>query len=347
MNRRALSAISLFFAFGCVDPWQVGFMGVRKVFRVPVDAVSVAPPTADAEALLGSEGLSLVLRSAGMPEADIALIEASGASLSNLSEIDALVPLGDYVEDIEWALIGAMQTAVDDHARASLNGGDLVTSFESDWTAWEEWELDLSDPNGSIEAGLDQIPVAYRIIIEAQSVDELVGSEIDGLTDVEVLEAVFLREVGIRTLRPEEVQPDDGWPQIALANTAHKQLTDPSRVDHCAEGQPVLHRAIGASIDVRSLVDADRAAELARTEEVQSRSDCGVLVRSDDTVNLEPYFQGGFVMTVELSMTPGTTTYDLGGYIMPGVEGRFRIPGSILASAPLTPVEREGPPPLR
>lgn len=319
----------LFFATGCVDPWEVGVVGVRKVFRVPVDPVAVEPPDATLEALVGEDGMVAILRTAGMPEPVVGAIAAQGLSFLDLAAVNAVAPLDDHRAAIEAALIGAMQEQVDTRARESAAHSELVTAIETDWSAWEAWDLDIERPNASISRALREVPVAFRIVVEAQSVADLVGSDLDELTDLDALKAVFVREVGLRTLHPEEVEPDDGWPNVPTADAAKSALTDPGRVDHCIDGQPTIDQTVGARIDVVSFDDPETHGTLAELSTIDSRSECGVLVMTDDQMNLKPYFEGGFRMTMELSLAVGTSAYDLGGYILSGVEGRLRIPSTL------------------
>lgn len=328
-NRIIITLTVLTFGTACIEPLEAGVVGVRKVFRVPVDPIAIVPPEPNLDRLVGEPGMELILRTAGMTEPQIALVQASGASLLDLEAVNTIVPLDAHLDDVEASLVGALESELEARAAESLEGSELVTAFDTDWGAWDDWQLDLEDPNGCIETALRERPVSYRIEIEASSLDELIGSEAGALGDLELLESVTLREVGLRTLLPEEVPPPEP-PGVELAAGAMKQLTDPGRIDHCVEGQPIIEQALAARITVASIADPDHGGLLAEVDEVDSRSECGFLLQSDDRVNLKPYFFEGFRLTVEITLAPGSTAFDLGGYVMPAVEGRFRIPSTLL-----------------
>lgn len=330
LNRTLIAATTVLVTTSCMDPWEAGVVGVRKAFRVPVDPIAVVPPEPDLDRLIGEDGMKLILRTAGMSEPEIAIIESSGASLLDLEAVNSIVPLAAYTADIEASVVGAMEAQLEAHAADSLVSSDLVTAFDTDWSAWDDWELDLADPEGCIELALRERPVSYRIEIEAASLDELLGAEAGSFGDLDLLRSVTLREVGLRTLLPEEIPSNPTPPGVELAAGAPKQLTDPGRIDHCVEGQPIIQQTLAARIMVASLVDPDHGGLLAEVDEVDSRSECGFLLQSDDRVNLKPYFAEGFRMTIEITLAPGSTAFDLGGYVMPVVEGRFRVPTTLL-----------------
>jgi len=329
-NRILLTLLAALMTTACVDPWEAGVVGVRKAFRVPVDPIAVVPPEPNLDALVGEDGMEVILRTAGASDSEIALVRASGTSLLDLGSVNAIIPLDRYMGDVEASVIGAMKSALEERARESLMGGELVTNFDTDWSGWDGWKLDLDHPNESIETALQELPVIYRIEIEADSLGHLLGSDAGALTDLDVLKSITLREVGLRTLLPEEVPDHPVPPNVEVSQTIEKALTDRGRIDHCVEGQPIIEQALAARIDIRSLVDPEQHGLLAEVSEVDSRSECGFLLQSDDRMNLKPYFKAQFRLTIEITLAPGSTAFDLGGYVMPMVEGRLRIPSSLL-----------------
>jgi len=325
-----LTALAATSVVGCIEPWEAGVIGVEKHFRVPVDAISVEPPTPDLETLVGEDGMAVILETAGMPRSDIEEVQGRGVSLLELQAVHGIIPLDAYDEDIEVALISAMEDSLERSARESLEGHDVVTNFDSDWSAWDTWTLDRDDPNGSLARGLVEIPITYLIVIEAESLEDMLNLKDSDLTNLDLIERVFLSEVGLRTLLPEEVEPDEGWPEFEVAQTADKQLSDPARYDECTEGQVPIDQTIGAHIEIVSLTNPDHRGVLADRESIDQGSDCSVILDADDSLNLEPFVHGPFEITVRLTLTPGENSYDLGGYMMTGVEGRMKVPSTLL-----------------
>ena len=247
-NRITIAFLALLMTTACIDPWEAGVVGIRKSFRVPVEPIAVVPPDSNLDRLVGEAGMEIILRTAGMTDREIAQIEASGASLLNLQAVHAVVPLDAYVDDVEASIVGALESELETRAAESLVGSSLVTGFDTDWSAWDDWQLDLADPDGCIETALRERPVSHRIEIEARSLEELIGPDAGALGDLELLESVILREVGLRTLLPEEVPPQSPPPGVELAAGAEKQLTDRGRVDRCVEGQPIIEQTLAARI---------------------------------------------------------------------------------------------------
>lgn len=314
----------------CIEPWEAGVVGIEKTFRVGVDGVSVVPPEPSLSGLLGEDGMAAILQDAGMSAAEVDRVRSYGVSFLDLADVDGVSPIAGYTDRVEASIVDTMESSLEEHARASIANHDVVTAFDSDWSAWRDWELDLEDPDRSIVEGLRHIPVTYRLEIEAESLADLVGADLGDLTDSEMLERVFLQEVGLRTLLPEEVEPDDGWPDVDVASAALEQMTDPETFDGCAEGQVAIDQTVGAHIRIVSMEDPEHHGVLADVDALESHSDCSVMLESDPSFNLEPFVNGPFRIEVELTLTPGTNAYDLGGYILPGVEGRFKVPGSFV-----------------
>jgi len=321
--RHVIAPIALLFTGACVDPLQVGVVGVRKVFRVPIENVSLVPPEASLAQLIGEEGMQVVLQTAGVPRGELEALRDRGISLLDLDAVDRVVPLDDYTDDIEVAVVGAMQDSLDEAARESIEDNERITDFDSDWSRWSDWQLDLADPDASISRALRSIPVTFRVGLQVESLSDLLGAESKELSEREELEIVFLREVGLWTVPFAEngAKAESGFNHDVIGR---------SRVEECSADQPRLTQTVGAHIGVVARRDPSRRGALADISEARPGTRCGLLINSNDGLDLVPFLSGGLEMSIELTLAPGEDPFDLGGYILPGVEGRFRVPNSFL-----------------
>lgn len=321
--RHVIVPIVLLFTGACVDPLQVGVVGVRKVFRVPIQTVSLVPPEASLEQLIGEEGIKVVLQTAGVPRDDLETLEDRGISFLDLDAVDQVVSLDDYAGDIGLAVVSAMKDSLDEAARGSIEDNGRVTHFDSDWSRWSEWRLDLAEPDASISEALRSIPVTYRVGLRVESLSDLVGAESEELGERDELEIAFLREVGLWTVPFAEdgTKADSDFNHDAVGR---------SRVERCAADQPHLTQSVGARIEVVSRRDPSHRGALADVSEARPGTRCGLLIDSNDGLDLVPFLNNGFDLSIELTLAPGEDPIDLGGYILPGVEGLFQVPNSFL-----------------
>jgi hypothetical protein len=325
---------------GCTDLGQAGVLSARKSFRVPLEGVEVNAPLASLAGLVSEEELEAVIAANATPEQRAAW-EASGASPYDLGQAAFVVPEDELQEDVEDLLIAELQARIEDEANAAVDG-DAIVTFETDFAAWEPWELDLDQPDASIESALFTYPVVYRVTLEADSLDELLSggqdegddaepgqNELQDLSESELVRALYVRELGLRTLASDEVEPEAGWPDEAAEDAAMGALRDPQALEGCQGDQVPLDQTLTARLVVQSLEDPFLFATLGEVALDGGSEVCGVRVDTDEDANLKPFFQSGIRLTAELRMAMGDLDFHLGGYLVAGVEARASLPGSL------------------
>lgn len=340
-NRYANLALPLLLALGaagCADLGQVAVVEARKSFRVPVEGVEVEVPTAGLEALVAEQEIADLLVAAGATQAEL---DALGVSLYELGSVGAVIPLSPILDDLEALVVARMQAELDDGAREALDGDTM--RFESDFSAWDAWELDFADPDRSIAEALAHYPVVLRLVIEAESLSALVGdgaaddgggdaqdqvSELEELTDLGILRGLFLQEVGLRTLAPDEIEPEGGWSDEER-QAAEAALRDPARVDDCGGARPTLDPTLGARVTVQSLADPFVFATVGEVALDGADEVCGVTLEGQADANLQPYFDGGLRLVIAVEGALGVEDFWLGGYLRTGVVARLELPGSV------------------
>jgi len=327
---------------GCTDLGQAGVLSARKSFRVPVEGIEVVPPAANLPGLVGDDELAAAVALVASPE-ELAALEASGTSLYDLETVSAYVPEEELRPGIEAAVILGLQRQIQEDADASI-GDDGTIVFETDFAAWEAWELDFVDPDTSIEHALFTYPIVYRITVEAESLAELLGAgdeggeggsggdapdQVEDLADSDLVRRLFVRELGLRTLASDEVTPEDGWGSDEEEDAAHTALRDETRLDGCTDDQVPLDKNLYARLVVQSLDDPFLFATLGELSLTGEPGVCGILIDTDDGKNIKPFFDGGIRLTAELRMAMGGSSFHLGGYVWAGVEARVALPGSV------------------
>lgn len=326
-------------AGGCADLGQVAVVEARKSFRIPVHGVEVDVPDTGLDALVEAQEIADLLLAAGVPQTQL---DALGVPLHELGAVDAVIPVAPILHDLEALILERVQGELDEAAREALDAEKMT--FESDFSSWEDWRLDLADPDASIDDALTHYPVILRLVIEAESLSELVGgeadagaaadaqeavSELEELTELGVLRGLFLSEVGLRTLAADEVQPDAGWSDDER-RAVEDALRDPARVATCDGDRARLDPTLGARVTVQSIEDPFVFATVGEVALEGDEDVCGVSLDGQDDANLEPYFEGGLRLVIAVEGALGVDDFWLGGYLKPAVVARLTLPGSVV-----------------
>jgi hypothetical protein len=301
---------------------------------VLIEGVKLEPPATDVAALVPESRMESVLLDAGLTSQEIDDVRAAGIPLTDFAAIEARtdIDLQPFIDDIRTELIAALQADVESALETELQGNASLTAIETDWSAWDGWAFDLSQPSRSIEVALDDLPVRYRLVIASDSLGELLQVDDEPtLRDViesEALMSVGFREIALRSLLPDEIEPETGWPSDAERDRVAEQLRDPDPVFRCTPSQ----RIFGEDIEVEMVLrpaHAPEAAPLLRAVGSTVGETCGFRLDVDEGASLRSLVDRPFETTISLAVTPGSQAFHLGGYLIAVVEVRLAIPGSL------------------
>lgn len=320
-------------AAGCADLGQVAVVEARKSIRVPIEGVEVDVPEPRLDALVDDGDVARLLGDMGFDAEDVRA--AVGGSLLDLARVQAVVPIAEALSGV---VLDRLREEIEEGAADVLDSDTM--HLEVDLAAWDGFTLDPADPDASIARALERRPVALRLVIEAESLEALVtgeagvdvSDELDRareLADLDVLRGLHLREVGLRALGADEIEPEDGWSDAQRARV-EAALADEARLARCDPERPMLDGAVAAEITVQSLRDPFAYATLAEVAQGDAKSLCALRIGGEALqTDLVPYLDGGLRIVVSLRATLGVRDHWLGGYLDAGVEGRFRLPGSL------------------